>query len=644
MKRFNFRAILTVFVLLIFSISTVVEASPAHKDFHIQGTKIYKDFDIQETNSKLIEAKNNIRNNDLNAAKEILEEIKIAYAIVNLNNEIFNNTYKNELSTLLNDYNKSDQTISEYLQNIGDTYKDNFDKREKKLKEINTKLSDSNVTKLINNSNLTKLKSDINSLMNLNQELKEEYNGIKSIKEESDAISPLLTSLINNEKFMNEKFMNDSNFNYSAINKISVNYKNTWDNYFKDYSIIIFSEGKENWVKNRYEFFKNFHNTLEDISNLEKDELSETKSKDDILSDLKTLSSEVNSLKLNYHQKLILENEINTQKTKVENIGDPWPVILLIIAIIIVILTILFVLYYIFFLSNNKGPRPIKDRTISRYLDGRTFLVFNSNKYGTLFHPKKLEFYANSDVGLKRELNEDSIGVTLNKDGSRVLFVLADGMGGHNAGEIASKIAIQTAIEGGKKELLNAQNLTGSDIKDILRDIVYSAHENILNMAKYNPEMSNMGTTLEIVFLNGNHLYYAHVGDSRVYMTYRDDNSEERIERVTKDHSELGMYMERYGVTEAEARTKVASNVITQAVGITSVPLNPDIGDFLIGINNWILICSDGLTDMVQDDSYIGKILIHEKLQVKEKVNELIRAAKEFGGKDNISIIIFKRR
>jgi len=545
---------------------------------------------------------------------------------------------------LLNDYNKSDQTISEYLQNIGDTYKDNFDKREKKLKEINTKLSDSNVTKLINNSNLTKLKSDINSLMNLNQELKEEYNGIKSIKEESDAISPLLTSLINNEKFMNEKFMNDSNFNYSAINKISVNYKNTWDNYFKDYSIIIFSEGKENWVKNRYEFFKNFHNTLEDISNLEKDELSETKSKDDILSDLKTLSSEVNSLKLNYHQKLILENEINTQKTKVENIGDPWPVILLIIAIIIVILTILFVLYYIFFLSNNKGPRPIKDRTISRYLDGRTFLVFNSNKYGTLFHPKKLEFYANSDVGLKRELNEDSIGVTLNKDGSRVLFVLADGMGGHNAGEIASKIAIQTAIEGGKKELLNAQNLTGSDIKDILRDIVYSAHENILNMAKYNPEMSNMGTTLEIVFLNGNHLYYAHVGDSRVYMTYRDDNSEERIERVTKDHSELGMYMERYGVTEAEARTKVASNVITQAVGITSVPLNPDIGDFLIGINNWILICSDGLTDMVQDDSYIGKILIHEKLQVKEKVNELIRAAKEFGGKDNISIIIFKRR
>ena len=621
-----------------------MEASPAHKDFHIQGTKIYKDFDIQETNSKLIEAKNNIRNNDLNAAKEILEEIKIAYAIVNLNNEIFNNTYKNELSTLLNDYNKSDQTISEYLQNIGDTYKDNFDKREKKLKEINTKLSDSNVTKLINNSNLTKLKSDINSLMNLNQELKEEYNGIKSIKEESDAISPLLTSLINNEKFMNEKFMNDSNFNYSAINKISVNYKNTWDNYFKDYSIIIFSEGKENWVKNRYEFFKNFHNTLEDISNLEKDELSETKSKDDILSDLKTLSSEVNSLKLNYHQKLILENEINTQETKVENIGDPWPVILLIIAIIIVILTILFVLYYIFFLSNNKGPRPIKDRTISRYLDGRTFLVFNSNKYGTLFHPKKLEFYANSDVGLKRELNEDSIGVTLNKDGSRVLFVLADGMGGHNAGEIASKIAIQTAIEGGKKELLNAQNLTGSDIKDILRDIVYSAHENILNMAKYNPEMSNMGTTLEIVFLNGNHLYYAHVGDSRVYMTYRDDNSEERIERVTKDHSELGMYMERYGVTEAEARTKVASNVITQAVGITSVPLNPDIGDFLIGINNWILICSDGLTDMVQDDSYIGKILIHEKLQVKEKVNELIRAAKEFGGKDNISIIIFKRR
>jgi Serine/threonine protein phosphatase len=217
-------------------------------------------------------------------------------------------------------------------------------------------------------------------------------------------------------------------------------------------------------------------------------------------------------------------------------------------------------------------------------------------------------------------------------------------MGGHNAGEVASKIAIETVLEEGKKELFTYQKLTGSDIKDILRNIVYTAHEEILNMSKCNPSMSDMGTTLEVVFQDRNHIYYAHVGDSRIYMTYLDDNCEESISRVTTDHSELGAYMESHGVSEAEARKNVPSNVITQAVGITSSPLSPDVGDFNIGKNNWILICSDGLTDMVQDDCYIGKILIHKKLDAKGKVNELIRAAKDMGGKDNISLIIFRRR
>jgi len=119
---------------------------------------------------------------------------------------------------------------------------------------------------------------------------------------------------------------------------------------------------------------------------------------------------------------------------------------------------------------------------------------------------------------------------------------------------------------------------------------------------------------------------------------------EENIFRITTDHSELGLYMESNGVSEAEARKKVPSNVITQAVGITSNPLCPDVGDFEIGKNNWILMCSDGLTDMVQDDSYIGKILIHKNLDAKGKVNELIRAAKDMGGKDNISLVLFRRR
>lgn len=579
---------------------------------------------------KIQEAEKNIREANLTHAKINLKNIQDNDTIINIENK--QSEKLENYKTKIKNFNISKIDVNTTIIN---TYLEDA-KTSENLQDMSAKLE--KILQIQNINDITTIKDDIDKTIT-------DYEEIKKIKGNYDFLLDFVNSLEEIENSIDSNSIRSSGRNISAqYTTLNENMRNS---IYKDepFNTYLFQDDETNWILNRANFFNEYVEVLSKTSGDFNESLYHK-----TITNLKDLKGRIGSLKLEPEKEKELENDIDKEiyilsngideNKRQRNLID----FLIILAGIIATGVILFVLYYIFFLSNKRGGRRVVDETLSRFLDGRTLLVFKSNKYGTLFHPKEVEFYANSDVGLKRELNEDSIGVTFNKDGSRALFALADGMGGHNAGEVASRIAIQTIIEEGRKELLNAQNLTDSDIKDILRHIVYSAHENILNVSKANPEMSNMGTTLETVFLDRGHLYYAHVGDSRVYMTYLDDNSEERIQRVTRDHSELGIYMERYGVTEAEARTKVPSNVITQAVGITSAPLNPDIDDFNIGKNNWILVCSDGLSDMVQDDSSIGKIIIHRKLDVKGKVNELIRAAKDMGGKDNISVILFRRR
>ncbi|HII94356.1 MAG TPA: serine/threonine-protein phosphatase [Candidatus Methanofastidiosum sp.] len=581
----------------------------------------YED-EIITSNIKITNAENSIREGRLNDALENLSDVP--QLVLEINEMWYKDYYTNQIKDISSEYKDSNNSIITELDSA----------KYKNLGEMIAILD----AVLLRKEDMAQLGGFQEKVSTLNSNISSsylEYGIIYKIQEDYKKLSDLSNKL----KIIESKITPENIENPEIILTIVKDYTIAQDD--PNYTSIF--QGNENsWVRKRVSFF----NELYDMS-LDMETVGSTKdyNYDAILYDLQSLEQKVSDLKLEPNTEAFVRESLNTKKAYVAELkGDHGKLKYTYILILVVSsIVAIFALVYIFFFSNrNKGK--VEESDVSKLLEGRTLLIFDSRKFGNSAHPKNLEVYAESDVGLKRELNEDSIGITFNRDGSKGLFVLADGMGGHNAGEVASKIAIETVLEDGKKELFDYQELNGIEIKDILRNIVYNAHEEILCVSKSNPSMCDMGTTLEVVFLNKDHIYYAHVGDSRIYTTYADGNSEERISRVTTDHSELGAYMERCGVTEAEARKNVPSNVITQAVGITSTPLNPDVGDFHIGKNNWILICSDGLSDMVQDDSYIGKVLIHNKLDVVSKVKELIQAAKNMGGNDNISLILFRRR
>jgi protein phosphatase len=578
--------------------------------------------EIITSNIKITNAENSIREGRLNDALENLSDVP--QLVLEINEMWYKDYYTNQIKDISSEYKDSNNSIITELDSA----------KYKNLGEMIAILD----AVLLRKEDMAQLGGFQEKVSTLNSNISSsylEYGIIYKIQEDYKKLSDLSNKL----KIIESKITPENIENPEIILTIVKDYTIAQDD--PNYTSIF--QGDENsWVRKRVSFF----NELYDMS-LDMETVGSTKdyNYDAILYDLQSLEQKVSDLKLEPNTEAFVRESLNTKKAYVAELkGDQGKLKYTYILILVVSsIVAIFALVYIFFFSNrNKGK--VGESDVSKLLEGRTLLIFDSRKFGNSAHPKNIEVYAESDLGLKRELNEDSIGITFNRDGSKGLFVLADGMGGHNAGEVASKIAIQTVLEDGKKELFDYQELNGIEIKDILRNIVYNAHEEILCVSKSNPSMCDMGTTLEVVFLNKDHIYYAHVGDSRIYTTYADGNSEERISRVTTDHSELGAYMERCGVTEAEARKNVPSNVITQAVGITSTPLNPDVGDFHIGKNNWILICSDGLSDMVQDDSYIGKVLIHNKLDVVSKVKELIQAAKDMGGNDNISLILFRRR
>ena len=550
------------------------------------GYESYED-EIISSNNAITASENNIRDAKLNDALDNLSSIP--KTILEINEMWYRDYYTQQIKDLSSEYKESNSSLIVELDTIKNT----------SLEEMIATLD----SILIKKDEMAKLDAFEGKVTNLRNNISTsyyEYELISKIQVDYGKLSGLIDKLRAIEPEITTYSIEDPDY----LKKISNDYTAIQED--PEYLSLFKEDG--NWVEKRASFFNDFYEASLDVKNLES---AKVDSYDPIMLELEALGRRVSDLKFEGSKEATIKESINNKISYVAQLENNKNKLRYTYILILAISSIVAVsaLVYIFIVSNGKKQKA-KKSAASKFLEGRTLLIFESRKIGTLIHPKEIEYYAESDVGLKRELNEDSIGITFNRDASKGLFVLADGMGGHNAGEVASKIAIQTVLEHGKEELFTYQRLSGSDIKDILRHIVYTAHEEILNMSKCNPEMCDMGTTLEVVFLDGDHVYYAHVGDSRIYMTYLDDGYEESISKVTTDHSELGIYMERNGVTEEEARKNVPSNVITQAVGITSNPLSPDVGDFKIGKNNWILICSDGLTDMLQDDCYIGKVII----------------------------------
>ena len=235
--------------------------------------------------------------------------------------------------------------------------------------------------------------------------------------------------------------------------------------------------------------------------------------------------------------------------------------------------------------------------------------------------------FGKSDVGKVRVGNEDAI--YLNNEGPAPLanlFALADGMGGHNAGDVASKQAISSFCE----YFNNHKHFVYTE--EFLANALLYANTCVHESARNNPEYFGMGTTFSAVTADENNLYYVHVGDSRIYTI-----TEGKMTQLTRDHSLVAEMAEKGLITPEEARNHPEKNVITRVIG-TDAHVEVDKGYISLKNLEYILICSDGLTDMLTDNE-IFEIIATEG-EIPDKIDELIAKANAGGGDDNISVVV----
>ncbi len=242
-----------------------------------------------------------------------------------------------------------------------------------------------------------------------------------------------------------------------------------------------------------------------------------------------------------------------------------------------------------------------------------------------------------TDTGRVREHNEDAIA----HDAEIGLFVLADGMGGYNAGEVASSIAVKT-IAHLVREAFAAQDLSATDRETgmirpsiILRDAILRANKIIYQTSKSQPQCAGMGTTIVAAVFYDNRVCVAHVGDSRLYRL-RDD----RFEQLTLDHSLLQELVERGFYSQEEAARSSNKNYVTRALGVEPT-VEVDLAEHPVERGDFYVFCSDGLSDMVEDeDIHLTLSTFHDNLETVGK--QLIQLSNEHGGRDNISVLVTK--
>ena len=244
-----------------------------------------------------------------------------------------------------------------------------------------------------------------------------------------------------------------------------------------------------------------------------------------------------------------------------------------------------------------------------------------------------LEFFSATDTGRARSNNEDSVAV----DDPTGLAVLADGMGGYNAGEVASGMATSfIKAELGRWLLEASESATDADVRRAMDICVDNANRAIFNAANSNPQYAGMGTTLVVGVFRESRLLMGHVGDSRGYRLRAS-----RLTQITHDHSLLQEQIDSGLITPEQAAFSANKNLVTRAVGVEdTVLLETHLHDVLPG--DTYLLCSDGLSDMLDDDSIAQLMMGAETLP--EVAAALIDASNEAGGKDNISVVLARVR
>lgn len=235
-----------------------------------------------------------------------------------------------------------------------------------------------------------------------------------------------------------------------------------------------------------------------------------------------------------------------------------------------------------------------------------------------------------TDPGKVRSHNEDSVTI-INNDKQEFVLAIADGMGGHKAGEVASTIAIEHIRNSFYK--LDTMG-TKEEAIEWLRKIVKEINAEIFAYAKDNPESKGLGTTLVIAIKTNDYILYGNIGDSSGYVIKNNT-----IHKVTKDHTYVGMLLNNGRLTEEEALNHPGKNLLTRALGAND-PIEIDIFDVDTSVKG-LFLCSDGLTNMLTDEQ-IEKIL-NSNLQIEEVVIKLVKKANSRGGTDNISIAYLKK-
>ncbi len=243
-----------------------------------------------------------------------------------------------------------------------------------------------------------------------------------------------------------------------------------------------------------------------------------------------------------------------------------------------------------------------------------------------------LIFGVESDKGIKRTLNEDCYDIIADTSETPAVFIVADGMGGHSMGEVASRIAVNTL----KSYILQEKECfcKNKDIIISIKDAINIVNEEILNASPEKDERIRMGTTLVAAFVCEKKIYIANIGDSRAYRIRSGE-----IKKLTVDHSYIQILLENGSITEDEARNHPEKNKITKALGFYS-EVEPDVFTYDMEENDIFLLCSDGLTNMVLEKDILDVCVSENNLQSVCSI--LVDKANANGGDDNITIILFK--
>jgi protein phosphatase len=239
-----------------------------------------------------------------------------------------------------------------------------------------------------------------------------------------------------------------------------------------------------------------------------------------------------------------------------------------------------------------------------------------------------VETVARTDTGRQRAHNEDSV-LAAPTSGGRLLAV-ADGMGGHNAGEVASASALAAFVD----EL--GETLAEADRATALERAVVTADERVREKAAEDPDREGMGTTLVAALVDGESATVVNVGDSRAYSV-----TDTEIEQISVDHSLVRELVDAGEITEAEAETHPQRNVVSQALGAAE-SIDPDSFTVEFGPGETLLLCSDGLTEEVAESTV--REVVAGAASLERTAEDLIRIANENGGSDNVSVVLGRRR